>query len=185
MRAFPLDGLFESIVQSSNDAIVVTNADLYIIEWNRSAQRIFGYTSDEIEDCSLDRLVPARHRESQHSEIERFKLTGKSNIVGHTISTEGERKDGTEFPLELSLASWSTHEGTFFTAIMRDSSSPLSMQHELEQPTDAIIELSQLLLQNKYGRLDYVELDYVRRILSNATLQRDLIRQSGSVRPAA
>src|SRR5689334_7851974 len=175
MERLPLSSLlFESIVQSTNDAIAITDAGLGIMEWNRSAERIFGYAAEEIIGSPLDCLAPERYRDSQRSEIERFKLTGRSNLIGHTIITQGQRKDGTEFPLELSFASWSSGDGTFFTAVMRDMTN-----------LDAIIELSRLLLQNKEGRLGRIDIDYVRRILARASRERLRLGQVESARPAA
>jgi len=109
-----------SIVQTANDAIISINGRGQIVFWNQSAKTIFGYSSDEVINKPLTIIIPERFREAYENGIKRIVSTGKSNIVGKTIEMFGRRKDGSEFPLELSLAIWKMGEGIFFTGIIRD-----------------------------------------------------------------
>ncbi len=59
-------------------------------------------------------------RDAHHRGLERLRTTGESHVIGQTIALQGLRKDGSEFPLELSLATWKTEEGTFYSGILRD-----------------------------------------------------------------
>ncbi len=68
----------------------------------------------------LTLLMPERLHEAHRRGFERFLSTGEAHVIGKAVELTGRRKDGTEFPVELSLASWRTAEGIFFTGILRD-----------------------------------------------------------------
>jgi PAS domain S-box-containing protein len=111
---------FRSVTETANDAIVSIDNLGNIILWNEGAEAIFGYSADEIIGKPVTLIMPERFHEAHRKGMERILTTGKSKIVGKTIELAGLRKDGGEFPLELSLASWKTGEEVFFTAIIRD-----------------------------------------------------------------
>ncbi len=111
---------FRCLVESAPDAIIVGDQRGHIISWNQSAQRMFSYTDEEVLGKPLTLLMPARYREAHHKGLERLRSTGQATMIGRTMELHGLRKDGTEFPLELSLACWKTKEGTFYSGIIRD-----------------------------------------------------------------
>src|SRR5205823_4678454 len=96
---------FRSVVQSASDAIILADDSAKIIFWNKGAEVMFGYREDEIAGDSLEVLMPEHYRERHRAGFERFRMTGRSQIVGKTVEFEAVRKDGTIFPIELSLAS--------------------------------------------------------------------------------
>ena len=111
---------FRSVAQSANDGIVSANSRGLIVSWNRGAETIFGYKEEEVVGKPLTVLMPERYRELHQSGLERLRSTGESRVIGRTLELHGVRKDGTEFPLDLSIASWKTEEGTFYSGIIRD-----------------------------------------------------------------
>ena len=111
---------FRSVIQAANDAIISVDSNGNIISWNKRAQTIFGYTEEEVQDKSISILIPERCRDALSRELERFRETEESKYDGKTLEFYGLRKDGSEFPIEISIASWRTEEGTFFTGIVRD-----------------------------------------------------------------
>jgi PAS domain S-box-containing protein len=111
---------YRSLVQTANDAIISEDIDGIIVSWNRGAQTIFGYTEKEVLGKSLTILMPERYKEDHRKGFERFRLTGESEYIGKTHEFYGKRKDGTEFPFELSITAWKTEEGIFYTGIIRD-----------------------------------------------------------------
>lgn len=111
---------FRSVVQAANDAIISADSNGNIISWNRRAQTIFGYTEEEVLGKSLSILIPERCRDALSRELEKFRETDKSKYIGKTLEFYGLRKNGSEFPTEISIASWITEEGKFFTGIVRD-----------------------------------------------------------------
>ncbi len=113
---------YRSLAQSANDAIVSADATGDVISWNEGAEDIFGYTEEEMLGQSLTGIMPDGFRQDHIKGIQRFLDTRQPRMIGHTVEMTGLRKDGSEFPIELSLSSWETAEGTFFTGIIRDIS---------------------------------------------------------------
>ena len=111
---------FRSIVQSTSDAVVIAEGNGKIVFWNHSAHNMFLYEDAEVLGRPLTMIMPARFREAHQRGLERVTVTGESRMLGHPVELCGLRKDGTEFPLELSLAVWKTTEHTCFGGIIRD-----------------------------------------------------------------
>ncbi|MHC4158468.1 MAG: PAS domain S-box protein, partial [Planctomycetota bacterium] len=111
---------FRSVAETANDAIVSIDSSGSIILWNEGAETIFGYSADEIIGKPVTLIMPKRFHEAHKKGMSRVLASGKSKIIGRTVELAGLRKNGSEFPLELSLASWKTGEEVFFTAIIRD-----------------------------------------------------------------
>jgi PAS domain S-box-containing protein len=111
---------FRSVAQTAGDAIITIDTRGKIVFWNHAAEEIFGYSADEAMGKVLTFIMPERFREAHREGLERIISTGESGIIGKTVDRVGRRKDGAEFPVELSLAAWKTQEGVFFTGIVRD-----------------------------------------------------------------
>ena len=124
---------FRSVVESATDAIVLADHRGNIISWNKAAQRLFGYTAEEVAGKPLTILMPARYREAHQRGVERVRSNGGSRVIGKTLELHGLKKDGTEFPLELSLGTWKTKEGTFYSGIIRDTTERKQLQDKLIQ----------------------------------------------------
>ncbi|MGH7848207.1 MAG: PAS domain S-box protein [Candidatus Binatia bacterium] len=124
---------FRSVAQSANDAIIVADDRGYILYWNEGAHAIFGYDEKDVVGKPLTLLMPARHTEAHASALERLSATGKSTMIGKTVELSGLRKDGSEFPLELSLATWQTTEGPLYSGIIRDRTRRKQAEQMLEK----------------------------------------------------
>ncbi len=111
---------YRSVTQSANDAIISTDGNGTIIAWNKGARTMFGYQEEEVSGRPLDFLMPERYRSAHQQGMARLRSTGKSHVIGATVELAGLRRDGSEFPLELSLASWQAGGETFYSAIIRD-----------------------------------------------------------------
>ncbi len=113
---------FRSLVESATDAIIVADHRGHIVSWNQAASTLFGYTEEEVLGKPLTLLMPARYHAAHQKGIQRLQSTGEAHLIGRIVELEGLRKDGVEFPLELSLATWRTKSGAFFSGIIRDVS---------------------------------------------------------------
>jgi diguanylate cyclase (GGDEF)-like protein/PAS domain S-box-containing protein len=111
---------FRAVAQSANDAVVSADARGTIVFWNEAARRIFGYAEEEAVGQPVTMLVPERHRGACLAGLRRVGVSGQTRVIGKTLELEGRRKDGSEFPLELSLASWSMEDQPFYTTMIRD-----------------------------------------------------------------
>ena len=111
---------FRSVVQTATDAIVLADGNGNIIAWNRAAQTIFGYREEDVMGQPLTMVMPERYRDAHRQGIARLQAGGKARVLGATVELHGLRKDGSEFPLELSIGTWQTAEGAFYSGIIRD-----------------------------------------------------------------
>ena len=129
---------FRSIMEATSDAIIVSDGNGRIVSWNRGAQAMFGYPQSEVLGRPLSVLMPERYRGAHEEGVRRLATTGESRIIGSSVELEGMRKDGTEFPLELSLASWTTAGGRFVSGILRDISERKRADEALRQSEERL-----------------------------------------------
>jgi nitrogen fixation negative regulator NifL len=111
---------YRAVARTANDAIVTADSTGNIVGWNQGAQVVFGYTDAEVSGQPLTMLMPQRFRDRYLDGVKRVQAGGEGRLIGTTAEVAGLRKDGGEFPLEVSLAEWETAEGRFYTGILRD-----------------------------------------------------------------
>lgn len=129
---------FKSVVQASPDAMVLGGGGGSILSWNEAAQHMFGYTSKEIIGQPLTCLMPSRYHQAHEEGLARVSTTHKTKVIGRTVELEALRRDGKEFPIELSL-SYSHVEGKiFYCGIMRDIT-------ERKEAEKALLERNRIL----------------------------------------
>ncbi len=129
---------FRSVAQTANDAILSADQEGKIVFWNQAAEKVFGYLPEEVLGKALTLNIPERLRERHRAGMNRVLLTGESQLIGKTVEQVGLRKDGTEFPIELSLSSWKTGEGNFFTAIIRDITERKKTEVSIQRAKDEL-----------------------------------------------
>ena len=113
---------FRSVVESATDAIILADGNGRILSWNKSAQTLFAYGDDELLGQPLTVLMPERYRAFHEQGVKRLRETGTANVMGRLLELHGLRKDGNEFPLELTLGSWKVNGEVFYSGILRDIS---------------------------------------------------------------
>lgn len=103
------------------DAVIMLDKDQRILFFNKGAERIFGYPSEEILNQPLDRLLPSRFVTAHHDHIRAFSATPDiAKRMGDPLQVRGRRKDGSEFPVEASVSKLAQDGQTTFTVIVRD-----------------------------------------------------------------
>ncbi len=123
---------FRAVAQSASDAIITIDRHGIIVFWNRAAETMFGYTPQEAIGQPLAFSMPERLRAAHQDAVERLVATGEPRILGETVKMIGLRKGGNEFPVELSLSTWSLREEVFFTGILRDITERARAEAEIE-----------------------------------------------------
>ncbi|HEX7575749.1 MAG TPA: PAS domain S-box protein, partial [Candidatus Methanoperedens sp.] len=148
---------FRSVVQAANDAIISADSNGIIISWNKCAQTVFGYTEEEALDQSFSILMPEQYRDSHTRELKRLRSTSESKYNGKTLELHGLRKDGSEFPIEISVATWKTEEEAFFTGIVRDITERKKAE-EIQRKLSSAVEHTAdiVVIANKDGTIEYV-----------------------------
>ncbi len=134
----PYERHFRAVTESATDAIISADNTGKIIFWNNAAEKMFGYGRTEVEVMPLTVIIPERFQEAHSSGLTRVVQTGVTHLIGKTIEATAVRKDGTEFPIELSLSMW--HEGArvFFTGIVRDITERKRSEEELKKAKEAL-----------------------------------------------
>jgi diguanylate cyclase (GGDEF)-like protein/PAS domain S-box-containing protein len=111
---------YRTILDTAFEAIVTITPDGIVRWFNHGAERIFGYRAEEVIGQPVTLLMPERYRELCVAGLHRYLRTGEARVVGGTTELVGLRKDGSEFPIEMSLGE--THENgeRLFTGVIRD-----------------------------------------------------------------
>ncbi len=124
---------FRCVVQTANDAIILTDGSGNIAAWNAAAQRMFGYSEEEVRGKPLTLMLPERYRERQQTGFRVTPAANASRFIAIALELHGLRKDGSEFPLELSLSTWTNDNETYYSAILRDITERERTRRALEE----------------------------------------------------
>jgi PAS domain S-box-containing protein len=126
------EALLRATVESALDAIVMADGDGLVVEFNPAASRVFGWTREQALGRDLaDLIVPPRLRGEHRRAWAHHLESGERTILGSRIETVGQRRDGTEFPVELTITE-AVVDGEFtFTGHLRDLTDRVATQREL------------------------------------------------------
>ncbi len=191
---------FSAIATTAQEAIVTANAAGAVTYFNPGAERIFGHTADEVRGRPLTILMPERYRERHRRGFARYLETGESKVIGRTLELTGLRRDGSEFPVELSLSAWRRDGEPAFAGILRDVTArreaeealeryaselqavneeleafSYSVSHDLRAPLRSIHGFSQALLEDYRDRLDADGVDFLERVCAAVDRMGQLI----------
>ncbi len=136
---------FRAVAESAVDAIVTTDVNGVIKFFNDSLMTIFGYSKEELTGQPLTTLMPQRLKSAYLNELKRFKNSGEHRLIGKTVATTGLRKDGTEFPFEMSLSSWESGDKTFFTSMIRDLTDKKKAEEAVKKQVTLTTSINQVL----------------------------------------
>jgi PAS domain S-box-containing protein len=124
---------WRSIIQSAVDGIVVIDAGGRIEAFNPGAERLFGYAEREILGENVNLLMPSPYREEHDGYISRYLATGRAKIIGTGREVMGLRRDGTTFPLHLSVGEITLAGERKFTGILHDLTLRVSIEQQLRE----------------------------------------------------
>lgn len=109
-----------SVVDHVVDGIITINAEGIVMTFNTAAERIFGYRAEDIVGENVKALMPEPYQSEHDGYVANYLRTGKAKIIGIGREVVGRRRDGSLFPLDLSIAEWCMNSQYYFTGIMRD-----------------------------------------------------------------
>lgn len=174
---------FRQIATSAQDAVLMMDNDGRIAYWNAAAERIFGYTREEALGKELHSFLgAARYYESFDKSFQQFRFTGKGAAIGKTLELAALRKDGTEFPIELSVSAVRIGDKWSAIGIMRD----ITDRKRMEEQLHASLAEKELLVQSLHELATHDGLTglYNHRAFY-AQLEDELARSQRSGRPAS
>jgi PAS domain S-box-containing protein len=156
------DGL-RLILETALDAVIVMKSDGIVTDWNDRAVSAFGWSRNEAVGRTLaDLIVPERHRDAHRNGLRRYLASKQGEVVGKRLELSGLKKNGEEFPVELSISRIEDGESILFVGCLRDlterdalraardelartarivatSEIAASFAHEIDQPLSAIV----------------------------------------------
>jgi two-component system sensor kinase FixL len=112
--------------------------------FSNAAERQFGYSSKEAIGQNVSTLMPEPDRTHHDSYLERYRVTGDRRIIGIGRIVTGKRKDGTTFPMHLSVGEMRSGGETFFTGFVRDLTEQQLTQHRLQELQSELVHISRL-----------------------------------------
>lgn len=137
-------GQMRSILSTVPDAMVVIDAHGLIISFSAAAERLFGYAEAEMLGSNVSRLMPSPYRERHDSYLDRYARTGERHIIGIGRKVIGQKRDGSTFPMELSVGEAEAGGEPVFTGFIRDLSEAVRMEERIEDLRSDLIHVARV-----------------------------------------
>src|SRR5215471_3895140 len=119
--AYPRRDELRPTLDTALDAVVVMKSDGVVADWNDRSVGVFGWSRDEaVGRVMADLIIPERYREAHRKGLRRYLESGKGEVVGRRIEVSGLRKNGEEFPVELSISPIQDRDENLFIGFLRD-----------------------------------------------------------------
>jgi PAS domain S-box-containing protein len=196
------DGEFRDLLEAAPDAMVIVDADGRIVLVNAEAERLFGHARGEMLGQSVEMLIPARFHAAHVAASTGFVGAPRLRPPGSGGELTGLRKDGTEFPIEVSLGPLQTEDGMLVSSAVRDITAQKRVQaelagaklaaeaanraksdflsrmsHELRTPLNAVIGFAQMLQMDGESRLSAKQKEYADHIISGGHHLLNLVNE--------
>ncbi len=138
------ESLIHAILDTVPDAMVVIDDAGLITSFSKAAERLFGYLEEKVLGCNVSLLMPSPSREAHEGYLRRYLQTGEKRIIGIGRVVEGQRSDGTVFPMELSVGEAHAGDHRAFTGFIRDLTERVEAEAQLHRVQSDLAHASRL-----------------------------------------
>jgi two-component system sensor kinase FixL len=143
--------MFQALLSAAVDGIIVIDAKGRIQLINQACERLFGYTPEEVVDRNVSMLMPAPYREEHDGYLTHYRETGERRIIGIGREVTGQRKDGTTFPMYLSVGEAKVEGETIYVGIVRDLTDREVAERRLRELQAELLHVSRLSAMGQMG----------------------------------
>ena len=141
---------FHTICASAHDAIITIDNEGRVSYWNEAAEKMFGRTSEEVTGKEIHELImPERFRKRHQEGFKAFQDTGVGPVVGKAVELAALRKDGNEFPIELSVSAMQIRGEWHATGIIRDITERKQAEEKLKQQVEELERFKKATIQRE------------------------------------
>jgi len=135
----------QSIVDTALDAVITMDAAGFVTGWSPQAETTFGWSRNEALGRSLaETIIPPQHREAHRRGLERYLATGEGVVLNKRIELTALRRDGSEFPIEISITPMRSGDASGFSAFVRDITEHKQVQARLQAQLERLTLLDQI-----------------------------------------
>jgi diguanylate cyclase (GGDEF)-like protein/PAS domain S-box-containing protein len=128
-RTVSLKRAFDGTLDHISEAVVVIDESGQIRNFNAAAQRLFQWQVSEMLAANISRLMPERHRHEHDAYVAAYQITGQARVIGKGRIETGQRRDGSQFPMHLTVSDISDSYGTRFVGVIRDLTQDREAEH--------------------------------------------------------
>ena len=132
------ENIYPILFESIQEGLIIVDSTGVIVKSNKVCERLFGYATDELIGNKIEILVPTKHKKSHVSDREKYAETPKQRTMGSNIRLSGERKDGSVFPVEVSLNPFVDEGDRYVVALISDVTLRINAENELLKLTQTL-----------------------------------------------
>jgi two-component system, LuxR family, sensor kinase FixL len=145
------DVRLDSLLNTAVDGIILIDDAMRILVFNSACEQLFGYSAQEVEGENVSMLMPMDYAHEHDRYVEHYMETGERRIIGIGREVRGQHRDGTDFPIELSIGEALTPAGRQFVGIVRDLRPRKAVERRVNQLQAELVHLARVSAMDEMG----------------------------------